>query len=128
MSDYPRLSDMGIVSFDQIIGYTVNSLDLKDFLRIDFDRPEGSFLPCSRTYDFPRVQKKAAAKSKGSGEVVVMETNPALREALTELKALIGTREDQRGLAACVLEELQRLEEETTSHCARIREMVERLV
>ena len=127
MSDYPRLTDMGIVSFDQIIGYTVNSLDLKDFLRIDFERPEGSFLPCSRTYDFPRVQKKAAVKSEDSNEAVVMETNPALREALEELKIIIGVREEKRGIAECILEELQRLEDETRSHSARLREMIERL-
>ena len=124
MSDYPRLTEMGISSFDHVAGYTVNSLDLKDFLRIDFERPEGSFLPCSRTYDFPRVQKKA---SSGGGEAVVMETSPALREALEELKVLMGAREDKRGLAECILEELQRLEDETRSHSARLREMIKQL-
>ncbi len=124
MSDYPRLAEMGVVSFDQIAGYTVNSLDLKDFLRIDFDRPEGSFLPCSRTYDFPRVQKKASSKS---GETVVMETNPALRDALAELKTIVGVRESKKGSAACILEELQRLEDETSAHAARIRDLIEKL-
>ena len=127
MSDYPRLTEMGIESFDQIVGYTVNSLDLKDFLRVDFDRPEGSFLPYRRTYDFPRVQKKASAGDKGGSEVVVMETNPALREALEELQGIVSAREDQRGIATCVLEELQRLEDEISTRSARTRELVARL-
>ena len=125
MSDYPRLAEMGVASFDQIAAYTVNSLDLKDFLRIDFDRPEGSFLPCTRTYDFPRVQKKAPGKD--GGDAVVMETNPALREALAELKKIVGARESKKGSAACILEELQRLEDETSAHAARIRDLIEKL-
>ena len=124
MSDYPRLTEMGVSSFDQIAGYTVNSLDLKDYLRIDFNRPDGSFLPCSRTYDFPRVQKKA---SSGSGEAVVMETNPALREALDELRAVVGARKDKRDTAASVLEEIQQLEGEIKMHTARIKELMQGL-
>ncbi len=126
MSDYPRLTEMGVVSFDQIAGYTVNSLDLKDFLRIDFDRPEGSILPCSRTYDFPRVQKTAAASASGK-EAVVMETHPALRDALAELKTIVGARESKKGSAACILEELQRLENETSAHASRIRDLIAKL-
>ncbi len=126
MSDYPRLTEMGVASFDQIAGYTVNSLDLKDFLRIDFDRPEGSILPCTRTYDFPRVQKTAAGSGSGKA-TVVMETNPALRDALAELKQIVGARDKKKGSAACILEELQRLEDETAAHAARIRDLIEKL-
>ena len=125
MSDYPRLTEMGVVSFDQIAGYTVNSLDYTDFLRIDYDRPKDSFLPVRRTYEFPRTQKKASA---GSGrEETVMESSVCLREALGELKAIVGARESKKGIAACILEEVRRLEDETAARAARIRQLVEKL-
>ncbi len=124
MSNYPRLTEMGVSSFDHIAGYTVNSLDLKDYLRIDFNRPDGSFLPCSRTYDFPRVQKQS---SSGSGDAVVMETNPTLREALDELRTVVGARKDKRDAAASVLEEIQQLEGEIKMHTARIKELIQGL-
>ncbi len=123
MSDYPRLTEMGVVSFDHIAGYTVNSLGYTDFLRIDYDRPKDSFLPVRRTYEFPRVQKKAPAGK----EADVMESSAALREAVAELKTLVTARESKKGLAACILEEVQRLEDETAAHAARIRELVGKL-
>ncbi len=124
MSDYPRLTEMGVESFEQIAGFTVNSLDYTDFLRIDYDRPTDSFLPVRRTYEFPRTQKTATS---GSGEAVVMESNACLREALLELKSIVGARESKKGVAACILEEVQRIEDETAAHCARIRELVAKL-
>ena len=124
MSDYPRLTEMGVLSFDHIAGFTVNSLGYTDFLRIDYDRPEDSFLPVRRTYEFPRVQKKAPA---GGKEPDLMESSAALREAVAELKTLVVARESKQGLAACILEEVQRLEDETAAHAARIRELVGKL-
>jgi len=124
MSDYPRLTEMGVLSFDHIAGFTVNSLDYTDFLRIDYDRPKDSFLPVRRTYEFPRVQKKAPARS---GEAVVMESSDTLREAIAELKTIVSARESKKGVAACILDEIQRLEDETAAHCARIRQLVEKL-
>lgn len=124
MSDYPRLAEMGVESFEQIAGYTVNSIGYTDFLRIDYDRPKGSFLPVRRTYEFPRTQKKAAS---GNGEAVVMESDACLREALVELKSLVGARESKKGIAACILKEVQRLEDHTAAQCARIRELVAKL-
>ncbi len=126
MSDYPRLTEMGVVHTDQIAGYTVNSLDYTDFLGIDYDRPDDSFLPVRRTYEFPRAQKKANAGSGGQ-ETVVMESSPALREALQELRSIVGARESKQGAAACILEEIQRLEDEIGARAARIRELVGKL-
>ena len=108
MSDYPRLAEMGVLSFDQIAGYTVNSLGYTDFLRIDYDRPKDSFLPVRRTYEFPRAQKKTSS-------------------GIAELKTLVSARESKKGVAACILDEVQRLEDETAAHCARIRELVGKL-
>ena len=78
-----------------------------------------------QTYWTALVQKKAPGKD--GGDAVVMETNPALREALAELKKIVGARESKKGSAACILEELQRLEDETSAHAARIRDLIEKL-
>ncbi len=123
MSNYPRLAEMGVLSFDHIAGFTVNSLGYTDFLRIDYDRPKDSFLPVRRTYEFPRVQKKAPS----GGEADVMESSETLREAIAELKTLVTARENKKGTTACILEEIQRLEDETAAHAARIRELVAKL-
>ena len=124
MSNYPRLAEMGVLHTDHIAGYTVNSLGYIDFLRIDYDRPKGSILPVRRTYEFPRSQKST---DSASGESVVMESSAELKEALGELKSIVGERESQRGVATCIRDEIQRLEEEMSARAARIRELVAKL-
>ena len=49
MKSYPRLSEMGVLHPLQISGYSVNSIDYIDVLRITYDRPKGSKLPGART-------------------------------------------------------------------------------
>ncbi|MDJ0708803.1 MAG: DUF3461 family protein [Woeseiaceae bacterium] len=127
MSNYPRLSEMGVRHTDQIAGYTVNSIDYTDFLRIDYDRPKDSFLPVRRTYEFPRAQKSLKSAGSDGQQAAVMESSAELREALEELNAIVGTRESKKGVAACILEEIQRLEDETAARSARIRELLGKL-
>ena len=60
MRDYPQLTAMGIQNPTEIRSYMVNSIATTDVLRIIYKRKEGSLLPASRSYDFPRVQRTVA--------------------------------------------------------------------
>lgn len=124
-SEYPRLTEMGILNPLQIDRYQVNSISHCDVLRIFYDRGEASFLPSNRTYKFPRVQK--TAKTSADKKQTVMETHPDLRQAIGELDALLATKEHKQSVAESALEELESLEEEVAMRSAYIRELVKRL-
>lgn len=125
MSDYPKLTEMGVLHPEQIDRYMVNSISNLDVLRVIYKRRKGSLLPVSRTYEFSRVQREFTDR-KGESQSV-METDPALRAAVTELKQLLQATEDKRSLAESIDEELRQLEEEFAMRCESIRERVRRL-
>ena len=125
MSDYPQLTEMGVIHPEQIDRYMVNSILNLDVLRIIYQRRKGSLLPVSKTFEFPRVQKTVAG-GKGESQTV-METNPELRAAVTELKKLLEEREDKRSLTESIDEELRQLEEEIAMRCESIRRLVGRI-
>ena len=125
MSDYPQLTEMGVLHPEQIDRFMVNSILNLDVLRIIYQRRKGSLLPVSKTFEFPRVQKTVAG-SKGESQTV-METDPELRAAVTELKKLLDAREDKRSLAESIEEELRQLEEEIAMRCESIRELVRKI-
>ena len=122
MTDYPRLTDMGVTHFDQIARFSINSIEYTDYLRIAYERPKGSFLPVSRTYHFPRVQK--AAKE---GAETVMESNPALREALEEPSQLLEGPQRKQDIAAEMLAELQWLDEEFCMYREHLKGLIEKV-
>jgi hypothetical protein len=125
MKKYPQLSAMGVTSTQDIDKYAVNSVGYTDVLRIVYMRPKGSFLPMSRTYRFPRVQRETEAPD---GETqVVMETNPALRAALDELQDILKTKISTQDVATAILEELRLLEEDIAMRNECIRMLVGRI-
>jgi len=127
MKDYPQLSEMGIVHPEQIDRFTVNSISNYDVLRIFYARRKGSFLPDSRTYKFLRVQKSAIVGRDTDQAETVMESDPALRSAVSELKDLLATKEQKRDLAESILEELRLLEEDVALRSACMKELVKQL-
>lgn len=127
MADYPRLTEMGVLHPQHIVYFSVNSLEFTDHLRIFYERPKGSLLPASRAYKFPRVQKQLESGSAPKGASVVMESNPALLEAVGELETLLGKRESKDDLAATMLKELRQLEEDVAVRSDCIKNLVEKL-
>ncbi len=127
MTDYPRLAEMGVLHPQQIAYFSVNSLEYTDHLRIFYERPKGSLLPTSRTYKFPRVQKKLESDAAVKGAEVVMESNPALREAIAELESLLGVKESKDDLAATMVKELRQLEEDVAIRTDCIKNLVEKM-
>ncbi len=127
MTDYPRLTEMGVVNPQDITYFSVSSIDYKDYLRIVYSRPKGSFLPLSRSYQFPRVQKKVKAGSGGADGQVVMESSPMFREALAELRTLVGAKERKKDIAAEMLDELRQLEEEFAMHSEHLKVLIDKI-
>ncbi len=127
IEDYPRLTEMGVLHPKQIVHFSVNSIDYTDVLRIVYERPKGSILPLTRTYKFPRVQKSATLGNTTGQTTIVMESDPALREAIDELNKLMAARERKQNVADSILEELRLLEEDVDLRSAYIRELVEKL-
>lgn len=125
MSNCPTLEEMGVLHPLQIDRFQVNSMQNYDVLRIVYDRGESSFLPMTRTYKFPRVQK--TVKSSKDPDQTVLDLNPCLRTAVDELTELLKAKEDKRTLAKSVLDEVQQLEDEVTMRSAYIKELVKQL-
>ncbi|MGB5626353.1 MAG: DUF3461 family protein [Woeseiaceae bacterium] len=112
MKTYPHLSEMGVLHPQQIDKYSINSIARTDILRIVYDRPKGSVLPLSRTYKFPRIQKSSVVDSGTLQTEYVLETDPAFRGALAELKEIMEAKGNNQDVASAILEELRLLEED----------------
>ena len=115
---------MGVTHPKQIASYSLSSLDHNDYLRIVYTRPKNSFLPVIRTYRFPRIQQDVEGKGP---DKVRMTTNPALLDALDELKQIVKARTDQGDIAAALLEELRQLEEEVALHAETLRGLISKI-
>ncbi len=126
MKDYPRLAEMGVLHPSQIVSFSVNSIDYIDVLRIVYRRPKGSILPMARTYRFPRVQKSVPA-TNGDGATTVMESDPVLREAVTELERLMQVNAITEDVVAAVEQEIALLEEDIALRAAHLRELLAKL-
>ena len=122
MKSYPRLSEMGVLHPLQISGYSVNSIDYVDVLRIAYDRPKGSKLPGARTYKFPRVQKSLASDS-----AAVMESDPALRSVLAELQHVTELKGENQDIAQVMREELRLLEEDIALRTEYLKSLVDKI-
>ena len=127
MSEYPRLTEMGIVHPEEISYFSVSSIDYTVFLRIVYDRPDGSLLPMSRTYRFPRVQKSLKSVGKSGEDEVVMESSPMYRDAVTELNSIMASRKGKQDIAAAMLDELRQLEEDFAMHSECLKSLVEKV-
>ena len=126
-NDYPQLTELGILNPLQIDRYQVNSIANQDVLRVIYERGKDSFLPATRTYNFPRVQKDAVIGKDKKSVQPVLETHPELRKALDELEAIFAKKECKECVAETVLAELQALEDEIEMRSSYIRELVRQL-
>ena len=127
MSDYPRLTDMGIQHPDEIEKFAVYTVGNTDVLRIIYDRKKGSLLPVSRRYKFAQVKKSVIVDSGTRQTETLFESTPAFREALHELEQLKLAREQGQDLAAMIREEFQYLEEDIALRSQYIKTLLEKL-
>lgn len=127
MSDYPRLTEMGIQHPEEIEKFAVYTVGKTDVLRIIYDRKKGSLLPVSRRYKFPQVKESTLVDSGTRQTEVIYKSTPAFREALHELEALKSIREKGLDLAAMIRDELKHLEEDIALRTQYIQSLVDKL-
>lgn len=127
MKDYPTLRKMGIESPKQIDKYYVTSINYVDVLRIVYDRPEGSFLPSTRSYKFPRVPDQQAGNTDQQKRPGVLRLHPMLREAQAELDLILAAKASKENIAAEILSEIELLEEDIAIRAECIKSLVSKI-
>jgi hypothetical protein len=127
MSNYPKLTEMGVQHPEQIEKFAIYTVGHTDVLRIIYDRKKGSLLPISRRYKFPQVKKSVIVDSGTRQTETLFESTPAFREALHELEQLKLAREQGQDLAAMIREEFQYLEEDIALRSQYIKTLLEKL-
>ena len=124
MSEYPRLTEMGIQHPQQIDAYAINSMNRVDTLRITYKREKGSLLPISRSYEFPRIQQtREPDKIAGT----VLATSPVLKEIRAELEDLLSTKKKKTCTVKSVRKELQSLENDMQMRLGQIRRQLDEI-
>ncbi len=124
MSNYPHLTEMGILNPQEIEKFAIYSTDKLDVLRIIYERKKGSLLPVSKNFKFPRVKKSVLVDSGTRDTAVIFESTDAFRSALHELEALKVNKSKGEDLAALILAEIKLLEEDITLRTEYIKSLV----
>ncbi len=127
MSDYPKLTEMGIKHPEEIEKFGIYTVGRTDILHITYDRKKGSLLPVSRRYKFPQIKKSVMVDSGTRQTETMFESSPAFREALHELEVLKAARDKGLDLAAMIREELKHLEEDIALRTQYIQTLVDKL-
>ena len=127
MSDYPRLTEMGIQNPQEIEKFAVYTVNHTDILHVIYDRKKGSLLPVSRRYKFPQEKKSVLVDSGTRQTEVVYESVGAFREALSELEQLKRVREQGKDLKALIREEVRLLDEDISLRIEYINKLVDQL-
>ena len=127
MSEYPRLSEMGIQNPQEIEKFAVYTVGNTDVLRIIYDRKPGSLLPVSRRYKFPQVKTSVMVDSGTDQAQMMYESSGAFREALSELERLKSEREKGQDVAALIREEIRHLEEDIALRAQYINSLIDKL-
>jgi hypothetical protein len=127
MSDYPKLTEMGVQHPEEIEKFAVYTIGHTDVLRIIYDRKKGSILPVSRRYKFPQVKESVLVDSGTRQMETLYKSTPAFREALHELEQLKSIREQGQDFAAMIREEVKLLEEDIALRTQYIQSLVDKL-
>lgn len=123
METYPNLTEMGVIHPQQIQKFSVSSLAYTDVLRVIYRRPKGSILPESKTFKFPRIQKKVTREGAPGGTEDVMASNPAFLAVLEELREITDAKNRKENTAAAIIEELRLLEEDIAMRSDYIKQL-----
>ncbi len=127
MTDYPRLSEMGIQHPQEIEKFAVYAVGHTDILHVIYDRKKGSLLPVSRRYKFPQVKKSVLVDSGTRQTDIVYESVAAFREALHELEQLKLERQKGQDLKTSIKDEIRHLEEDIALRLQYIDTLLEKL-
>ena len=127
MSKHPRLEEMGVNNPQQIEKFLIYTTEDFDILRIIYGRKKGSLLPVSKNYKFPRIKKSVMVDSGTRQTEVIFESDPAFREALSELEKIKTARDEGADLAALITEEVRLLEEDVALRIDYIKALIKKI-
>jgi hypothetical protein len=127
MSDYPTLLEMGINNPKEIDRYSLQTVNNVDILRIVYRRQKGSLLPVSKRFRFGRAEKLILAEGDHRAAQIQHEISPFVRKALLELDKIVAGKRDRRNQLDIIKEEMQRLQEETSSRLAYVQSLIDEL-
>ncbi len=127
MSDYPKLTEMGVQHPGDIEKFAVYVVGNTDVLHIIYNRKKGSLLPVGKRYKFPQIKKSVIVDSGTRQTETLFESTPAFREALHELEQLKLAREKGQDVAAMIREEVKLLEEDIALRTHYIHSLIDRL-
>jgi hypothetical protein len=127
MKSYPRLKEMGIQNPQEIEKHAVYTTDDWDVLRIVYERKKGSLLPVSKKYKFDRIKKSVLVDSGTRQTELIYESDPAFREALSELELLETERSQATDLAELISEEVRLLEEDVALRIEYIKSLTKKI-
>lgn len=121
---YPALTEMGITNPEEIERYSLQTVNNVDVLRIIFKRKKGGFLASSRKYRFGRSQKMVVSDGGSNKTELVHEISPFVIKATDELRQIVKGQHNRGDQIALIMEEINRLEEETHSRIAYLKTLV----
>ena len=127
MKNYPRLKEMGIQNPQQIEKFAVYTTDELDVLRVIYARKKGSLLPVSKNYKFARIKKSVLVDSGTRQTEIIYESDPAFREALSELEHLKIEKSQTDDLATLIAEEVRLLEEDVALRIEYIKSLTKKI-
>jgi len=127
MSNYPKLTEMGIQHPEEIEKFAVYTVGNTDILQVTYDRKKGSLLPVIRRYKFPQVKESVMVDSGTRRTETLFKSTPAFRDALDELEQLKLARAEGKDLKALLQEELRLLREDIALRTEYIESLVDQL-
>jgi hypothetical protein len=127
MSNYPKLTEMGIQHPEEIEKFAVYTVGNTDILQVTYNRKKGSLLPVIRRYKFPQVKESVLVDSGTRKTQTMFTSTPAFREALHELEQLKLGRQQGKDLKALLQEEVRLLQEDVALRTEYINSLIKQL-
>ena len=125
---YPNLAQMGVQNPQEIIGYTLSHIaPATDVLKIKYQRPKGSLLPVTRSYNIGRAVQTRMIDSGTATTGEVYEISPILSKALHELDQIVDAKTSKEELKKHILAELERVELEFVAELRALRHLMSQL-
>ncbi|WP_020396348.1 DUF3461 family protein [Thiolinea disciformis] len=127
-TSYPHLAQMGVQNPQQIIGYTLSHVAPDtDILKIKYQRPKGSFLPVTRSYQMGRSAHTRIVDSGTNKTEEIYEISPLLTKAVVELDSIVDAHSSQSEVKQKLLAEINRVQVEFNAELNALKQLVQQL-
>ena len=122
---YPSLLELGIKNPEEITRYSFQTAKDIDSLRIVYKRKQGSLLPSSKKFRFPRFQKTVVADRDNDTTTTNNEISPFLNKVIAELDQIVDQQHTQKQQKEIIMDEINSLDEEVHARMAYIKSLVD---